>query len=172
MARHYASALRYDSDMVGAARFVFASAGAVVLTAIASAQTPQATDPRFPDGVGKTALFRVCSECHGPESAVGQLKTRDEWRKTLDEMGGYGAQGTDEEWTQILEYLVKNFSLIAVNKATAAELANTLDVSPSVAESIVRYRDEHGRLSSIDDLKKVPGIDSARIEAHKDRLVF
>jgi competence protein ComEA len=172
MARHYPSALRYDRGMRRPARAALVPAAAGLLAGLVSAQALPTKDSRFPEGDGKAALFRVCSECHGAESAVGQLKTREEWRRTLDEMAGYGAQGSDEDWTQILEYLVRHFSLIAVNKATAAELAPTLDVPASVAESIVRYRDEHGRLASIDDLKKVPGLDPARIEARRDRLVF
>ena len=139
---------------------------------ILSAQTAPATDPKFPEGPGKTALFKVCRDCHGPESAVGQLKTHEEWSKTLDDMAANGAQATDEEWTQILEYLDRNFSLILVNKAGATELANTLDIPRATAEAIVKYRDERGRFSAVDDLKKVPGLEAAKVEARKDRFVF
>jgi competence protein ComEA len=146
-------------------------AGAL-LSVVVSAQTPPATDSKFPDGPGKAALFKVCSDCHGAEASVGQLKTREEWSRTLDEMAANGAQGTDEEWNQILEYLDKNFSLILVNKADAKQLANTLDVPQPTAESLVKYRDEHGRFSDIEDLKKAPGLDAAKVEARKDRFVF
>ncbi|OLB63532.1 MAG: hypothetical protein AUI11_00975 [Acidobacteria bacterium 13_2_20CM_2_66_4] len=146
--------------------------GAALLTCMISAQTPPAKNPTFPDGPGKAALLKVCSDCHGPESAVGQFKTRDEWTKTLDEMAANGAQGTDEEWNQILEYLDKNYSLIPVNKGDAKQLANTLDVSAATAEAIVKYRDEHGSFTAIDDLKKVPGLDPATVDARKDRFVF
>jgi competence protein ComEA len=137
-----------------------------------AAQTAPATDAKFPEGPGKTALFKVCRDCHGPESAVGQLKTHDEWNKTLDEMAANGAQGTDDEWNQILEYLDRHFSLILVNKAGATELATMLDVPRATAEAIVKYRDERGRFGAIDDLKKVPGLDAAKVEARKDRFVF
>jgi competence protein ComEA len=143
-----------------------------VLTPLLSGQTPPATDSKFPDGPGKAALFKVCRDCHGPESAVGQFKTRDEWSKTLDDMAANGAQGTDEEWTQILDYLDRNFSLILVNKAGAADLARTLDVPRETAEAVVKFREENGRFSAIDDLKKVPGLDAAKVDARKDRFVF
>src|SRR5215831_4077187 len=94
---------------------VIASLG--MLAAIVSAQTATSKDTRLPDGPGKAALLKACGECHGADSAVGQLKTRDEWSKTLDEMAGNGAQATDEEWSQILDYLDKHYSLILVNKA-------------------------------------------------------
>jgi competence protein ComEA len=143
-----------------------------VFAPILSVQTPPAPDTKFPEGPGKTALFKVCRDCHGPESAVGQLKTHDEWSKTLDEMAANGAQGTDEEWNQILEYLDRNFSLILVNKAGATELAATMDVPRATAEAIVTYRNERGRFGAIEDLKKVPGLDAAKVEARKDRFVF
>jgi competence protein ComEA len=115
----------------------------------------------------------VCKDCHGPESVLAQLKTRDEWSKTLDEMAANGAQGSDQEWTAILDYLAKHYSPIAVNKATATELAATLDVPAAVAEAIVRARTEKGRLASIDELKQAAGGDAAaKIDARKDRLVF
>ena len=157
-------------------RVLLAMGGAGLLTAIASGQMAAAQalvkESKFPEGPGKTALFKVCSECHGAESAVGHLKTRQEWSKTLDEMAAQGAQGTDEEWNQILEYLDKNFSLIFVNKADAKQLANTMDISEATADAIVKYRDEQGRFATIEDLKKVSGLDAAKLDARKDRFVF
>ena len=151
---------------------------ALVLLARVSAQTstPPApsvmSDSRLPAGPGKAALLKACTPCHGAESAVAQFKTTDEWRKTLDEMAANGADATDEEWKQILGYVDKHFSLILVNTADARRLANTLDVPDAQSEAIVRYRDEHGRIAAIDDLKKVPGLDAAKVDARKDRLIF
>jgi competence protein ComEA len=158
--------------MRSASRTIAAVALVAHAAILVTAQAALPKDSKFPEGVGKAALLKVCSDCHGPESAVGQLKTREEWSRTLDEMAANGAQGTDEEWNQILEYLDKNFSLILVNKADARQLATALDVSPSSAEAIVAYRDAHGRIASLDELKQVPGIDPAKIEARKDRFVF
>src|SRR5262249_51788215 len=103
---------------------------------------------------------------------LGQLKTHDEWAKTLDEMANNGAQGTDEEWNQIQAYLDQHYSLILVNKAPARDLAPMLDVANEVAEAIVRTRSENGNFKTLDDLKRVPGVDAAKIDARKDRLIF
>jgi competence protein ComEA len=153
---------------------------ALGLNAAIIAQTPSVQPPSsqparspFPDGPGRDALFNVCRDCHGPESVLAHLKTRDEWNKTLDEMAANGATGSDQEWTDILEYLVKHYSPIAVNKASATELAAALDVAAAVAERIVQARTEKGRLASIDELKQAAGGDAAtKIDARKDRLVF
>src|SRR5215471_10110676 len=150
------------------------------LSSVTIAATPAAQDPAapaksasspFPPGPGRDALFKVCKECHGPESVLGQLKTRAEWSKTLDEMAANGATGTDEEWTSILDYLDTHYSLIMVNAAPAKELALKLDVPAEVAAAIVSTR-EKAKIASIDELKKVPGIDAAKVDARKDRFVF
>jgi hypothetical protein len=38
--------------------------------------------------------------------------------------------------------------------------------------SCAAYRDQQGGLKTIDDLKKAPGLDAAKIDALKDRLLF
>lgn len=47
---------------------------------------------------------------------------------------------------------------IAVNDATAEELERLPRVGPALARRIVAYRAEHGRLTSVDDLRHVRGI--------------
>ncbi|HKX30835.1 MAG TPA: helix-hairpin-helix domain-containing protein, partial [Blastocatellia bacterium] len=42
----------------------------------------------------------------------------------------------------------------------------------SQAAAIIQYRAKNGKFKSIEDLKKVPGVDAAKIEAKKDRLTF
>ncbi len=146
-----------------------------IVIAAAAAQLPasqsESSSP-FPPGPGRDALVKVCGGCHGAESAVAQFKTHDEWTKTLDEMANNGAQGSDDEWTQIAAYLDKHYTLIFVNKATADDLATTLDVPADVAAAIVGRRTEKGAFTTIDDLKAVPGVAAAAIDARKDRLIF
>lgn len=149
-------------------------AGAVWLVAAglsaqsAPARASAAKTSRFPAGPGRDALFNVCQDCHGPESALAHLKTRAEWTKTLDEMAANGAAGSDEEWTAILEYLVKHFSPVLINKATAKELESALDISPAAAAAIVGARP----IPDLDALTHVRGVDVAQVDAHKDRLIF
>jgi len=137
-----------------------------------STQTSSAPQDKLPDGPGKSAFVKVCGDCHAPESAVIMLRSREEWTLTLSDMAQRGAQGTDQEFEQILDYLVRNFSPIQVNKADAKDLESALDVSTSAAEAIVSYRQEKGSFKTGEDLKKVPGVDAAKIDARKDRLVF
>ena len=45
-------------------------------------------------------------------------------------------------------------------------------VNEAVAKDVVAYRDKQGGFKTIDDLKKAPGLDAAKIDALKDRLLF
>ncbi|MBS1790953.1 MAG: helix-hairpin-helix domain-containing protein [Acidobacteria bacterium] len=92
-------------------------------------------------------------------------------------MVSYGLKAKEEELKLILEYVVKNYPAddvprINVNKAEAIDLESALSLKRSQAAAIIKYREEHGAFKSIEDLKKVPGIDVDKIEAKKDRLIF
>ena len=133
--------------------------------------TPAAGD-RFPDSTGKAALLNVCSNCHSAESVVQSLRTRQEWSDVVDQMSRYGAEASEVEFDQILSYLVRHFSPIRINKATAKELEITLGIPANVAEAVVAYRTEKGDFKTLEDVKAVPGIEAERLDGQKARLVF
>jgi competence protein ComEA len=131
--------------------------------------------PELPAGPGKDTLIRVCSSCHSPDNVIANGQDRAGWENTISKMAGFGAVGTDEEFTEILEYLVKNFPATApihVNKATAAQLASGLGLTTAEAEAVIEYRKKNGDFNTIDDLKKVPDVDAKKLDAKKDRLAF
>jgi competence protein ComEA len=131
-----------------------------------------ATQDRFPDAPGKAELIKVCSGCHEAETVLAHAQTSGAWAETLAGMAQIGAEGTPEEWRRIQQYLDAQLALIAINKAAADEIQRTVDVPETVAQAIVTYRREHGNFTSIDGLKKVPGLDAATVDARKDRLIF
>jgi competence protein ComEA len=147
----------------------------------AAATSPLEQDPspaaataqdRFPEATGKAALLKVCSNCHTAESVVQSLRTRQEWSDVVDQMARFGAEASDQEYDQILKYLVKYFSPIPINKATAKDLQTALEISADVAEAIVAYRAEKGDFKTVDDVKKVPGVEAGTIDALRFRVVF
>jgi competence protein ComEA len=147
--------------------FVFGWLSAVLVLTIAGA-----TQDRFPDAPGKAELIKVCSTCHEAETVLAHAQTAGEWAETLANMAQLGAEGTPEEWRMIERYLDAQLAMIAINKAAADEIRRTVDVPESVAQAIVTYRREHGNFKSTDDLKKVPGLEAAKADARKDRLIF
>ena len=135
---------------------------------------PAAGQSDLPDGPGKALVERICSGCHGVGVFTDNRNTKERWGAVVDDMVSRGAEGTDEEINQVVEYLSKNFGPVKVNvnKAGAEELAKTLVISQQNAGAIVEYRAKNGAFKNLEALKSVPGIDSKRIEAKKDWIEF
>ena len=132
---------------------------------------------QLPDGPGKDELVKVCSPCHEPNRAAAFRLTREGWEATVADMKWRGAKGTDEEFAAIVEYLSTNFlgeaqPKLNMNRATSIELESVLSLLRKEAAAVIAYRDKVGGFKSIDDLKKVPGVDFKKIEAGKDRIIF
>jgi competence protein ComEA len=131
----------------------------------------------LPEGPGRQETEKLCKGCHEVARSVSIRQDRTGWEITMKKMAALGAKGTPQEFDAVLEYLVKNFAgeelpPVNVNKATAIELESRLTLKRSEAAAIIQHRTKNGAFQSIDDLKKVPGLDAAKIEAKKDRLSF
>ena len=138
----------------------------LVLVTAVSAQS-------LPEGPGKELVEVICSSCHSTERIAAQHKTKPQWQDKVLEMLQEETDVTQSEKDKIVEYLAKSFpARINVNTASPAEMATSLDLSPEIATAIVRYREQNGAFKTVEDLKKVPGVDAAKIEAKKDRLEF
>jgi competence protein ComEA len=131
----------------------------------------------LPEGPGRAATIRVCGKCHSPERAASLHQSHSAWEDTIIKMMKLGAQGSDEELEAVLGYLSTHFSTevpgpLDINKARAVDLEAGLLLRRSEAKAIIEYRDQNGGFKSLDDLRKVPGIDFEKIESKKSRLVF
>ncbi|SEN03424.1 helix-hairpin-helix domain-containing protein [Lihuaxuella thermophila] len=60
---------------------------------------------------------------------------------------------------------------INVNAATVQELEQLDGIGASKAEAIVRYREEHGKFQSLDDLTRVPGIGEKILAKFRDQII-
>lgn len=131
----------------------------------------------LPEGYGKAATVRVCGKCHSPERAASLHQKRSAWEDTIVKMMKLGADGSNEEFEAILTYLSTHFgpeapAPININKADAVDLEAGLLLLRSQAKAVIEYRTEHGDFKSLDDLRKVPGLDFQKVESKKSRLVF
>lgn len=157
---------------------LFALLGVVALFAAGAwVKTSTGQGKPLPDGPGKEEIRKICSQCHALEQALSARYDRAGWQRTLDKKVALGAKGTENEFRAVLEYLVKNFHAdevpkVNVNKARAIELESGLSLKRSQAAAIIQYRAKNGPFKSIEDLKKIPGVDVEKIEAKKDRLSF
>ena len=129
----------------------------------------------LPNGPGKETFESVCSLCHAPTAPMGKQWTRPQWEAKVIEMLQEEPDVTKEEREAIVEYLSANFrpgGKIYVNKARAKDLETALEIPANDAEAIVRYRERNGDFKTLDDLKKIPGIDAAKVLSKKDLFEF
>lgn len=143
------------------------------LTLLAGAASAQ----QLPDGPGKAETEKLCSNCHELARSISLRQDRAGWSATIDKMIAMGATASDAEIGLVTDYLATHFGgedlpRIHINKARAIELESGLNLKRSESAAIVEYRTQHGPFKSLEDLKKVPGLDAAKIDAKKDRLSF
>jgi competence protein ComEA len=132
---------------------------------------------QLPEGPGREETEKLCSGCHELGRSISLRQNRDGWKATINRMIGLGAIGTEEEFSAALDYLSAHYPTQAlpplnVNTAKAIDFETRLSLLRSQAVAIIQYRNTHGSFKSLDDLKKVPGIDLDKIDAKKDVLVF
>jgi competence protein ComEA len=152
-------------------------AGVAVAAACLAIPRPASAQAGLPDGPGKDQLVKICGLCHEPQRAASIRLTRDGWEATIGDMIARGAKGTDEDFQAILDYLAKNFlgeaaRPLNINTASSVELESVLLLLRKEAAAVIAYREKNGFFKSVDELKKVPGLDAKKIDAQKDRLYF
>jgi competence protein ComEA len=150
-----------------------------ISAAQAAGQSSGSTDqhPEFPAGVGRDVVLRLCVKCHSPNVILAYGQNRTGWENTITKMVQKGAEGEDEDFTEIADYLTEHFPpstvpKVFVNMATDKQLADVLGISLDDAKAMVAYRDKAKGFNSIEDMKMVPNVDAKKIDAKKDQLVF
>jgi competence protein ComEA len=131
---------------------------------------------QLPDGPGKEQLLKVCGGCHQAERSASVRLTREGWQDVIADMVKRGAKGSDEEFGAVLEYLAKNFlgeapRPLNINRATNIELESVAGLTRKEAAAVIAWLDKVGICKSLDELKKVQGLDYKKIESRKDFIV-
>jgi competence protein ComEA len=142
----------------------------VALGAVASmaAMAPEQPEAR-PDP--PAAFTKVCVRCHPSDKIVEGRRYPAQWDQVLEQMTARGATGTEEELDAVYDYLVSQFGRVAINTASADEIAQVLHLEQDVAETIVQQR-KAGPIIDFEALTKVPGVPVAELEKRRDAIVF
>jgi len=116
----------------------------------------------MPDGPGKAETQKFCSQCHELDKSLSMKQDRAGWRVTVDKMIAAGMKASDAEVNTIIEYLYRSYPAddvprLKVNQAEALDFESILSLKRSQAAAVIKYREQHGKFKSIEDLKKVPG---------------
>jgi competence protein ComEA len=145
--------------------------------ALATLTLATAAFAQLPPGPGKAETEKLCGTCHEIERSIAPRQDRVGWKTTIDKMVNLGANGTEKEFEAVLNYLATNYPAaeipkLNVNTARAIEFESTFGLPRSQAALVIAHREKNGPFKSLEDLKKVKGVDVAKIEAKKDRLAF
>jgi competence protein ComEA len=127
----------------------------------------------LPEGPGKELVDVICSSCHTTERLLTKQWTKPEWSAKVLEMLQEEPDVTQPERDKIVDYLSRSFPKhVNVNTAPSNEIETILELTTKEADAIVAYRQSKGSFKTIDDLKKVPGLDAGKVESNKGRLDF
>ena len=144
--------------------------GALTPVFLLSAVLPSSAQS-LPEGPGKELVEVICTACHDSARIIAKQGTKADWQSKVLEMLQECPDVAQEERDRIVDYLAKSFPRhVNVNTATAKDLASILEFSSKEAEAVVRYREEKGKFHTVEELKKVPGLDSAKVDSIKNRL--
>jgi competence protein ComEA len=133
---------------------------------------------RSADGAAQAARFAregkslqaVCGKCHDLQIVLNTPRSLDDWRDTMQKMVDRGASGTDDQYDDILDYLHRTMTTIDVNSADADELTTVLAVPDSAVKLIIARR-AGKKFADLNDLKSIPGVDAATVDA-KAKLIY
>jgi competence protein ComEA len=116
------------------------------------------------------SLEAVCGKCHSLELVMDTPMGYENWEQTVQKMVDLGAEGTDDQFDDVMDYLHRTMTPIDVNAAATDEIEIVLNVPETVANAIIARRGTR-KFRDLADLKSVPGIDARSLDA-KARLIF
>lgn len=149
---------------------------ALCVVAAATMSLAASAQQQLPEGPGRDVTVRMCGTCHPAERGASVRLTEEGWREVIAKMVTLGAKGSDEELETVSTYLATHFKGEAakplnLNSATAVDLESVAGLLRKEAAAWMDHRSKQAPCKTIDDLKKVRGLDFKKIDQRRDRLV-
>lgn len=117
-------------------------------------------------------VMRVCGNCHEWERIGDSRRTKAQWEELMADMFDRGAEGSEDDYNAILNYALRRYALVNINKAPGDEITIVLGLSPKEADAIVVYRTANGKILDFESLKKVSDVDQKKLEAAKLSILY
>jgi competence protein ComEA len=117
------------------------------------------------------AVQKICTGCHSLEIVMDTPKDYDAWHDTVQSMIDRGANGTQEEFGLVMQFLFENMTPVDVNHADAETLEAVLHASPAQAQAIIDRRQKRPFKDLADLEAGIQGLDHAALDAKK-RMIF
>lgn len=117
--------------------FIARRAAAIAVAIFAPALMAQ----NLPAGKGRETFKTICTSCHDAETTTNLRNTRSGWADVIATMKSNGAEGTESQFTEILDYLTANFGKkddSSAKKGGSATPAHVDNIGKSVATAPLR----------------------------------
>ena len=124
------------------------------------------------DTKGKATLEKVCVGCHELGVVTATRRTKIGWQQNVEDMISRGAEGSDQEMAEVVEYLTKVCGKLNVNTASPQQLQQVLGLTEKEAQAIVAYRDQNGKIKDFGQLKSVPGVSAEKLQEKRSLIAF
>jgi competence protein ComEA len=173
LGRHSRAVMSHRDKTVGGHRMHSRglAVGIVLSTAFLFGAGQDKTDGS-PDSKGKATLQKVCTGCHELDVVTTNRFTKTVWQQTVDDMISRGANASDDEVTELVAYLTKNYGQLNINTATQPQLQDTLGLTEKEAQAIITYREKNGAIKNFDELKSVPGVSAEKLQAKRNMIAY
>ena len=89
----------------------------------------------LPEGKGKAEFQRVCSGCHSVSIATGQRMDEAQWTGVVNDMASRGAQGSQQDFDNIVAYLTANYGKGSATAAVAPKPTPAPAAAPPLSDA-------------------------------------
>lgn len=144
------------------------AAGCAVLGLVATI----ASGAQQPEDRDAAVYLRLCNTCHDSARVLANRRTRTQWEEVIQKMIERGAQGTEDEFYVVQEYLLRVSGRVNVNRAAAQDIAVVLGITDKDAAAIVAHRTANGDFADFDALCQIPGIDVEKLKLAREAVSF
>jgi cytochrome c5 len=100
---------------------LFRLATLAAISTLAAGVGAQAQD--LPEGQGKALVQSACTQCHGIDLIVAHPRSREDWTEVVSRMIGNGAELSDDDYNQVIQYLAINLG--PANRSAPAKSLST-----------------------------------------------
>ena len=91
----------------------------------------------LPEGAGKAETVKLCVRCHSIEQTTSLRQGKAEWTETISKMVNLGALGSEEEFTRVLNYLVKFYGSPAGASSASSTPTTTASANPAAGSGTI-----------------------------------
>ena len=117
----------------------------------------------------KTIYVYVCGAVM--QAGVYELQQDSRVYEAIQKAGGFAENADISEINQAaLLQDEEQSGKVNLNTATKEELMTLAGIGESKADSIIKYREEHGKFQSIEDIKQIEGIKDGVFQKIKDLI--